>query len=1052
MARSLIPLLGLLVLTAHSKAADAPAVREFRTQKVGEVAYIHLKLETPRRMLSDAETGGRWRPWGGREPLLQPRLVSPDGKVTHLYQRQAVQQGRFRPEDDPRAPVRDDKPGQDQPPMPRQPVAVDGLEFVGKTQATGEIKLTLLYPRQSRLGRILPGSRRNFADQVRWEEATLSLDLTKAKEVAPPAEATVRRAGPAPKKPTEHPVRDDLEGLWAAAQVEALATLSGEVSDFGFYSLASEATARKYFVPALVTQQGRGNEGWRNPARRVNVLDGDLHGLYDTTTGAAAIAESLALRRMAGVFGSDDQKRTVDIKTVQGIDIDEHPWEKMMAGKKPADEPLARMIPHDNYYVSFKSMNSFNELSDLLDEWGTGLNTAWQATSRDHRLKQRYEQQLCLRSTSLGRTLGPLVIKSVVLTGSDAYLREGSDVTIIFHVTKPGLFLAGVEGFLKEARQKFGEALKESKSTHLEIPIESFVTPLREVSCHRAAFDDTIVYSNSPAGLRRVLDCYKGKSKRLSEVLDFQYMRTIFRADDKSEDGFVFLSDAFIRQLVGPTSKIKEKRRIEALTSLYMITHGALFTAWETGKLPVAHRDVLAGANLKPQEVPMPEGKPAAWDAARQVALSDAYNNIHFATPLVELPIDKVTEGEARQYDQFRREYLGLWRQYFDPIGMRFSLKEGQIKLDTYILPLVQNSQYNELRRVTGGGTVSLDVNAIGPSTILQYMMHLSPAVQRREELLGFGRGRGEMDLGTLLAWGLDPIGKWAMIRLDDSPVYGKLLEMMERAERSENIDTEDIARQVFEMPLVVGIDVKNPLTFGVTLAAFRLSVLKSLPGGVTWEPLEKPYKEVPIVCIKPSLAALRPFLVERERPGRKAFEPAIYYAMLDGAFYLTLNEKMLHDLIDQAESRKKGEAKTVEVNSSLYMSPAAAKVASELVRRYLENQIQEQTLVNEPIWYALYRCGVVREKEKAALTAYQYLGYVPASPDGSPYGYDAAKDEVSNERHGSLRKPTLRRTLAEGSPLARVLEQVKLARADLRFREDGIHTVLTVERQKPSK
>jgi len=34
-------------------------------------------------------------------------------------------------------------------------------------------------------------------------------------------------------------------------------------------------------------------------------------------------------------------------------------------------------------------------------------------------------------------------------------------------------------------------------------------------------------------------------------------------------------------------------------------------------------------------------------------------------------------------------------------------------------------------------------------------------------------------------------------------------------------------------------------------------------------------------------------------------------------------------------------------------------------------------------------------------------------------------------------------------APLTRLLEQLRSIRADLRFREDGIHTVLTIERQK---
>jgi hypothetical protein len=214
---------------------------------------------------------------------------------------------------------------------------------------------------------------------------------------------------------------------------------------------------------------------------------------------------------------------------------------------------------------------------------------------------------------------------------------------------------------------------------------------------------------------------------------------------------------------------------------------------------------------------------------------------------------------------------------------------------------------------------------------------------------------------------------------------------------------------------------------------------------------MENPYKEVPIVRIKASAGAVRNLLGPVGRGG-KPFEPAIYYAMIDGAFYLTLNEKMLRDTIDQAEARKKGDAKLVPVNSSLYISPAAAKLAGGLVRHYLANEVHEQALANEPIWYALYRCGLVPDKEKPAMAAYQYLGFVPASPDGSPYSYDAARDEVVNERHGSLRKPAAQKTLAEGSPLARVLEQLRSARADLRFREDGIHTVLTIERQKPAK
>src|SRR5262249_1250655 len=155
-----------------------------------------------------------------------------------------------------------------------------------------------------------------------------------------------------------------------------------------------------------------------------------------------------------------------------------------------------------------------------------------------------------------------------------------------------------------------------------------------------------------------------GRLKALADALDFRYMRTVFRLEDDLEDGFAFLSDAFIRQLVGPASKIKEKRRLEALTSLSMVTHAALFAAWETGKLPADHEALLAASALKPEEVYTPEGQPVTWDATRQTAVSEVYNTMHFPTPLVELPIDKVTPQENQEYLQFRSEYLNLWRQF----------------------------------------------------------------------------------------------------------------------------------------------------------------------------------------------------------------------------------------------------------------------------------------------------------------------------------------------------------------------------------------------------
>jgi hypothetical protein len=334
--------------------------------------------------------------------------------------------------------------------------------------------------------------------------------------------------------------------------------------------------------------------------------------------------------------------------------------------------------------------------------------------------------------------------------------------------------------------------------------------------------------------------------------------------------------------------------------------------------------------------------------------------------------------------------------------------------------------------------------------------MHLSTNVGERRGALGIlGPGGAADDLLTLLMAALDPVGKWVLVRADDSPVYGQLADMLERGDEGENVDAERVARLVFQMPVMVGMDVKNPLTFAASLAAVRTAVMNVLPGALTWEPLEKPYKGVEIVQIKATPAGMRQVPLGSSRTGKDPFLPAVYYAMIDGAFYLTLNETTLRDFIDRAQEKSEGKAETVEVNSSLYISPGAAKLTRSLIQKYLEKQVHEQALASAPIWYPLYRSGLLAEGAKDATVsalAEKYYGFVPVSPDGTSYVYDRRTGEVRNERHGSPARPKPHRTLDENAPIKQLLEQLRTIRADLRFREDGIHTTLTVDRATREK
>ncbi len=1107
--------LGLTVDLPAAPKRGEPAVRELRVQTVGDVTYFHVRLDVPRDLATAAE-----QQFGGffpaPTPSLAPRLVPADAGVRLVCQRvdrnrpggmpfgappgvwngsddtnflsegpptpaaggkvedmgrQAEEIERKGPPARAKEPPRSaGKPvlkkvetkqaagkAEPRPRQPRQPVPVQGLEFVGRCDPAAAAKVKLLYAVPSRpltsVGRLV-----NRPRPPVWREVELVLDFPSAAKVPVPAEAAERGEKPRPDggSRVEPPVRDDLEGLWAVARVDALLGQAAEAADFGFYNFAASSTARRYGVQGFAAP-GMNRFAGGPPFGGGEFID---HQLYETTTGAAAITESLQTRRMNAVGPRRDERRTVAVDTIRGIDIAEHPWQEMMGDRKPAPEPFARMVPRDNYYVHFKRLDKFVEFTDLLEQWGTNLIRAYELTSRDYRLKQRYEQQLCLRSTELGRALGPLVIKGIAITGNDPYVREGTDVAILFQVLNKDVFLAAVEPFLAEARRKYGGKLAEDKADYHGVSVESFVTPLREVSLYRAGVGDVVVYANSPVGVRRVLDAAAGRGQSLADSLDFRYMRTVFRYDDGDEDGFAFLSDPFIRNLVGPAGKIKEKRRLEALASLQMLSYGAMLASGETGKVPDSAADVCRAAGLLAEEVPVPEGRPAAWSPGEGVAVSDAYNTLHFATPLVELPVDKVTPTEAAEYQRFRMEYLGLWRQFFDPIGMRVSLRDGRVRLDTYILPLIENSAYNRLRALTGKGTVHLDPSRLSPKTLFQYVMHLSTDATERGSWFGLHRpvrGPGEpteFALASVLAWAADPVGEWFLVRIDESPNYERLLRLAERMSRADKaVDIEEVARLVWTLPVAVGVDVKNPMSLAAALATARTAAMLSLPGALTWTPLEKEYKGVSIVRVGATPAGMEmvgQVWGELRRRRSDPFLPALYYAVVGGGLYVTLNEEMMHSLIDGVQPADK--AAGVEVNTSLYVAPGAAEPTKALLKRVLEWQTHEQARRGLPVWQALYDCGLVAKDapaDEAAAAAYRYLGFVPVSPDGAGYRYDRKSGEVTNARHGSYRVPSLHTTTADDSPLNRLLETVRSVRADLRFREDGIHTVLTLDRGK---
>ncbi len=961
-----------LILTPSLVRGAEVEVQELRTQKVGETTYFEVTLTTPEDMRQSTRYDGTGSLETRRRAVASlPRLVPQD--------RNSASVCYFHPRSTER-------------------IYEPSLTFLGKTCGKEAAAVCFYYPTGTKSATVDGSLMQSYVQAPIWREAKFTIDFSKARRLVSPPRLQDR-----PKLIAD----DDLERRWALAQTKQFEVWRLQSPGFGFFAFARAATARKYRVRMF-------NMEPPPPADP----EGDYKYIYELITGGSTLADSLAQNRMSSETPTKSEWREVDIGKLEGIALPEHPWATMMGGKESQVESLSNWIPDDNYYAVARGIRAYQNLAELLDRWGGNVLHAYEQVSRDERIRARYEKQLCLPADRLAEKCGDSTIRAIAITGSDLYWREGSDLSVLFDLKDKKRFMESAEIFLQEARKEYGKQMVESTSEYKDVRIESFATPLREISLHRVVVEEIVIYSNSLAGLHRILDARNSPDHALAKAQDFQYMRLIYRYTDKDEDGFAFLSDAFIRRLLSPASKIKEQRRLKALASLSLVHHAALFHAWETGRLPASQDELLTASALNRSVLLDPEGEEVKWDASRQQAVSKQYGTRSFLTPLVELPIDRVTMSEEIDYRNFARAYKNLWQRFLDPAGLRFTTRGRRLRVETHILPVVRTSGYDTLRRITGGKSITFDMSRISPSTVVQ----LLTAFNANEISKKDGK-QGE---------------SWALVTLDDSKKFQELLKLWVNRSfelgDARNKSLEEIIHVAQRLPLTVGLHYAGDAD-GKRSQEIVESYRSLLVEGID-KRIDETYRGITISTSASKLLG---------------FDLKVYSARIENAYYLSLRRDSLFRSIDQSILRREKQVKEqpTETATSLYFAPQSLLQSASAVFGYLEWESHRRALESGATWHALYRSGLLATNANGITqqtTALRYLGYIPVSPDGSAYRYDTVRDEATNERHGSYGRPRLGSGLDKRSAGKQLFDSLRTVRVDLSFREDGVQTALTFD------
>ncbi len=435
-------------------------------------------------------------------------------------------------------------------------------------------------------------------------------------------------------------------------------------------------------------------DGAERFGRRFRERDEDMDP-FALLSGGLAIRESLQLDRMTN---SDSGEETVPLSSLEGPTIAAHPFKEMLGSKKVEIPEMARFAPADFYFLHISQPAGASDLLRRLSQTtGSALRRFW-PSGVDFQTREKLIMQLALKIDPSNEKYYGLIFQEIGVVGSDPFIGNGADITIIFRLKRKDLFLSQVKTYRTEF-QKQGAV--PSSATLAGLPVELISTRDRRVhSLLVQLTEDTIAISNSEESLSRVIRVSRGEAPSLASADEFRFMRSVYPWDAQ-ETAFLYLSDPFIRRLTGPEVRIKEARRVVESIRMANLERFCILYFHLYGKRAnnVAELKTAFGGDL-----PDTTGLELSPDS---FAVRSARGQIGLMQPNIDTKVETVTAREAESYRSFLNNYNTYWRKYFDPIGIRIT-SGNRIKLETCILPLIEHSFYADFKEITGDQSIPL--------------------------------------------------------------------------------------------------------------------------------------------------------------------------------------------------------------------------------------------------------------------------------------------------------------------------------------------------------
>lgn len=583
-------------------------------------------------------------------------------------------------------------------------------------------------------------------------------------------------------------------------------------------------------------------------------------------TGTKAVSENIQLDRMLQT--RLHEPRTIDISTLTGITTAQIDWKGLVKSQVEKD-PLARYVPADQHAIFYPTFKSMMVVMDEVKEGRDMLGPIHLAVQHI----EQYEQQMCVWLDGWSRFWGPKTIRGVALTGSDAYMQGGTDSAILFDAKLTSMVYSNTESKQKKMLKEIKDAKKITGSVE-GVDYQAVVSPDRAVCSYLAKVDNVVVVTNSLSQLKKIVQTAKSKQKSIADLDEYAYFRSRYLLDEKQQTAFLVMTDAAIRRWCSPAWRIGASRRATA---------AAILSQLQAEYLDDAKNFDLSKGQKTAQSWAPDIGEISITEAG---VTSSVYGNLRFMTPIIELPLEKVSEREQNEYRRFRQNYQRQWQTFFDPIAVSLLLRPEKIDVDLTVRPLVAVTAYRPYIQIAGNNTIGPGDGDVHPQSLLQLILAIDTDSDLLRQMGGFAMQMMNQDLNAL-SW----LGRWITVYADDDPFWKELSEKLE-AERTDPQFNEYMESHINRLPLAVVMDVENSAKLTLFLVSLRAFIQQTAPDMTTWETLtynEKSYVKV----------------TSRYRPDAEA-PPAVYYAILPDSLVVSFHEGLIKRAMERGLSREK--------------------------------------------------------------------------------------------------------------------------------------------------